>query len=164
MSETRQLDPTLLQIYLSDHAAGAAAILHRLRRMASVYEGELSTEMGRLADSLEREREWILELMRSRGLRPSLWKSVSTGIGEMIGRLKLNGRTVRQSPLSPLLELELLASGLRGKRSGWRTLREWSGELGLDSSDLDALLEDVDAQIDRTEQLLRDHRPTALRR
>lgn len=162
MSKHRRIDDDLVEIYLSDHAAGAATLVQRLRRMAETYGPDLAVPMAVLADTLERERDWVMSLMTSRQLTPSRWKSAAGVVAERIGRLKLNGRTLQQSPLSPLLELELLGSGLRGKRSGWRTLLEWSAELEIDPDELHALLADVDRQIDQVEALLAKQRVTAL--
>ena len=139
-------------------------MMRRVRRMAGTYDRELAEAMDILADDLERERNWIVALMGSRQLTLSRWKTAAAVVGERIGRLKRNGRTFHQSPLSPLLELELLGSGLRGKRSGWRTLLEWSAELDIDTSELTDLLADVERQIDQVESLLATRRPTALRR
>jgi hypothetical protein len=164
VSTQRKLDDALVEVYLSDHAAGAAAMIRRLRRMAAAYDSELAAAMAALADTLESERAWITALMRSRKLTPSRWKTAAAVVGERIGRLKLNGRTFQESPLSPLLELELLGSGLRGKRSGWRTLLEWSTELRIEPAELEALLADVERQIDQVEDLLVKQRRKALRR
>ena len=43
--------------------------------------------------------------------------------GELIGRLKANGRFRQRSPLSNVVELELLALGIMGKRKLWEALR-----------------------------------------
>ena len=42
--------------------------------------------------------------------------------GELVGRLKTNGRLSTYSPLSRLLELEMLLAGIDAKRSLWRSL------------------------------------------
>jgi hypothetical protein len=50
---------------------------------------------------------------------------VKNGLGwtaEKAGRLKLNGRIVRRSPLSTVVELEGLAAGILLKRSLWTSL------------------------------------------
>ena len=39
-------------------------------------------------------------------------------------RLKRNGRLLRRSPLSDVLELEMLVVGITGKRALWTSLRE----------------------------------------
>jgi hypothetical protein len=163
MTGDRTMDDDLAEIYLSDHAAGARAMIGRLRRMAGSYDGELAAVTSELADALEREREWILQVMATHGLSVSRWKAAATAVGERVGRLKLNGRVFRTSPLTPLLELELVASALRGKRSGWRTMREWQAELELDVDQLTVWQSDVEKQIEQIEALLAKQRPTAFK-
>jgi hypothetical protein len=58
---------------------------------------------------------------------------------EKVGRLKLNGRLLEYSPLSRVIELELLSSGVETKRSMWmafKRLAEEGIDLGLDLEDL----------------------------
>lgn len=164
MTGSGPLDDQLLKTYLSDHAAGAAAMINRVQRMARVYDDpDLSVAMERFAVALTLEREWLLRLTRRNGLEPSGWKSIGTWVGERVARLKPNGM-LRTSPLSPLLDLELLGSGLRGKRSIWLTLQVWADEAGADRAHLDQFLLDVDEQIRVVEELLAKTRPTALAR
>jgi len=165
MTQGRVVDVDLLKTYVDDHVTGATAVVNRVQRMARAYsDPDLSSTMSRFVKELTLEREWLLRLMRRHDLRPSPWKRAAARVGERVGRLKLNGRLIRQSPLSPLLELELLAAGLRGKRSAWRTLREWSVELAIDPDELDGLLTAVDNQIADVERLLERVRPGALAR
>jgi len=51
------------------------------------------------------------------------YKQVAVWIAEKASRLKLNGHVLTRSPLSGLVEFEFLASAVRGKRSGFETLR-----------------------------------------
>lgn len=164
MTSERSFDKELAEIYLSDHAAAARAMIQRLRRMAHSYDGELAAVTAQLAEALHRERDWILEVMVSHGLSVSRWKATATTVGELVGRLKLNGHLFQTSPLTPLLELELLASGLRGKRSGWRTMREWAVELQLDTDQLARWQSDVEEQIEQVEALLAKQRLTSFER
>jgi len=43
-------------------------------------------------------------------------------VGERVGRLKPNGRIVRRSPLSDLIEIEALIDAVSAKRAGWYAL------------------------------------------
>ena len=45
-------------------------------------------------------------------------------VGEKVGRLKPNGELLQFSPLSRVVELEGLLTGVSGKLSLWRTLLE----------------------------------------
>lgn len=165
MTGTRALDPDLLRTYLSDHVAAAAAIARRVNRMAKAYPSSpIAQPMAALVPQLAQERAWLISVAQGQHVRLSTWKSGLAVAGEQVGRLKLNGRIVRASPLSPMLELELLGSGLRGKRSVWLTLREWAPELDIDVAVLGELLADVGRQIEQVEQLMTQCRPQALSR
>lgn len=55
---------------------------------------------------------------------PAQWPRVAAGrLAEKAARLKLNGRLVKRSPLSDVLELEVMRLGVEGKASMWRSLR-----------------------------------------
>ena len=65
-------------------------------------------------------------------------------IVERLGRLKLNGRLLRRSPLSDVVELETLVVGVRGKEALWTALR--TASVRLEGIDLDALVDSARAQ------------------
>lgn len=73
-------------------------------------------------------------------------------LGERLGRLKLNGRLRGYSPLSRLVELELLQVGVAGKRRLWRALEHTQNER-LSGMDLGALAERATGQMRRLEAL-----------
>ena len=73
-------------------------------------------------------------------------------VGERLGRLKPNGRWRSYSPLSRLVELEVLQLGVAGKRRLWRALEHTHGE-DLASFDLGSLAERATAQLRRLETL-----------
>jgi hypothetical protein len=50
------------------------------------------------------------------------WKIGAAITGEMLGRFKLNGVLVGYSPLSRVLELEVLIAGIEAKRLFWNAL------------------------------------------
>jgi hypothetical protein len=64
---------------------------------------------------------------------------------EKIGRLKPNGRLVRYSPLSRLVELEFLSIGITGKLGMWRLLQRVLDD-PLTSADLASLIERAERQ------------------
>lgn len=130
-------DRRLLGIYLTDHLAGATGAVQRLEQMRSAYtdlpvHGEIADLAGRVAG----ERDRLAELIHELGLSPRRGELVLARAGEALGRLKLNGRVLSRSPLTPLLEVELLRSGVVGKLSLWQTLQVHGAELGLDAQEL----------------------------
>ena len=137
----------LLGIYLNDHLAGATIGSELVRRAAG---SNADNELGRFLASLEQEvaadREALLSVMAALGVRASRAKVAAAWAAEKAGRLKLNGRIVRYSPLSRILELEGLAIGIRGKRGMWQLLGELEDER-LASFDFPALVARADAQL-----------------
>jgi hypothetical protein len=109
-----------LPIYLNDHLAGATLGIELARRTRGENEGsDLGVFLEGLLPELLTDRESLLRLMRSLGIAPSLPKSALAWTGEKLGRLKLNGQLSGYSPLSRLVELEGLASGVEAKHAMW---------------------------------------------
>jgi hypothetical protein len=145
------LDRDLLDVYLSDHFAGATAGLNLAKRMA----GDSPTgPLSEIAAEIESDRHTLRGLMAALHLRPSLLKTVIGWLGEMAGRMKLNDRLFNRSPLSGLLELEVLITGVSGKLQLWRALAEIASEDSrLDQFDFTALGRRAEEQRRRLEEL-----------
>jgi hypothetical protein len=95
--------------------------------------------------------------MRDLGVEPHRAKDTLARIGERLGRLKLNGRVLRRSALSDLLELETLRVGITGKRALWVSLAASSNG---PSDVLERLAERAESQI----RVIEDARVQAARR
>ena len=131
----------LLATYLRDHRGGAAGGLALVRRCRASNEGtELADVLRRIETEILEETQ-ALELIMSRfAVTPSRLKIAAAKVGEVVGRLKTNGRVFTYSPSSRVLELELLAAGVVTKRSLWRSLNAVvSSHPELVASDLDEL-------------------------
>ena len=111
------LDRDLLDVYLSDHFAGATAGLDHAKRMSKD-----SPDVSEIAAEIQSDRQTLRDLMAALYLKPSLLKTAIGWFGEKAGRMKLNDRVFGRSPLSRLLELELLIAGVSGKLQLWRAL------------------------------------------
>ncbi|MCX4700645.1 hypothetical protein OG252_32210 [Streptomyces sp. NBC_01352] len=150
-------DRNLLGIYLNDHLAGSTLGVDRARMLAdaeSERDPELADTVRPIAEEIAEDRASLLQIMRSVDVPVRRYKIVAGRLAERAGRLKANGRLVRRSPLTPMLELELLRLGVEGKAAGWRTLRRLSdADPGLDPAHLDDLLERAHRQLDTLEQL-----------
>lgn len=150
------VDSELLQTYLDDHLTGATAMLQRLNRMVESYRDlPVHDDLVQLRDDIRSERRRLRKVIASLGLRRSLPKEALARAGEVAGRLKLNGRWTSRSPLSPLLELELLQSGVSGKSGLWRVLTTHASALGLDPAEFRALEKQAADQVD---VIIRCHR------
>ncbi len=157
-------DPRLLSIYLNDHVTGATAGASRINQMAEALAGTpLGPRLADIAAEISTEREWLIETTRRLGVRINRAKLAASWTGERLGRLKLNGRITRRSPLSALIELDLMQSAVVGKKSLWRTLQAWSTELGLDPVVLEELVIAADRQRDELAALADVARRPALR-
>lgn len=123
--EPRDDTHRLLCIYLSDHLAGATAGTRRVRRLAkAVSHTPLGADVHALAEEIAKDRQELQRLIDQTGTRVQRYKLYLAAGLELVGRLKLNGRLTRRSPLSTLVELEAISLGIQGKAAGWRTLHE----------------------------------------
>jgi hypothetical protein len=113
-----------LAIYLDDHYAGSTGAIELVKRGRKEYAG---TALGRFLDDLgpqiEADRRALREIMAAVGAKPHVYKYGLAWVAEKLGRLKPNGRLRERSPLSPLVELEALATGITGKEMLWRALQ-----------------------------------------
>ena len=113
----------LLRIYLTDHRAGAAAGLARAKRFAVANTTSfLAEDAAAVCRAIEEDVDTLDEIADRLGCRPSRGKMLIARAAEFVGRLKPNGRLRGYSPLSRLVELELLCAGILTKESLWRTL------------------------------------------
>jgi hypothetical protein len=92
--------------------------------------------------------------MRALGVGTDRAKVALAWLAEKLGRLKLNGRLLSYSPLSRLMELELLELGVTGKLALWRALHRLAEEdARLDRAELERLIDRAAAQQKEIETL-----------
>jgi predicted DNA-binding ribbon-helix-helix protein len=138
-----------LSTYLQDHRAGAGMgsdLVVRLRdeNVGTPYEDFLTL----LAQQIEEDVATLESLMERFGVDKSIVKTAGAKVAETFGRLKPNEHLASYSPLSRVLELEGLRSGVQGKLALWDALREISDEDDrLDPAELLALVERAEAQL-----------------
>ena len=119
-------------IYLNDHLAGATLGVELAKRASRANaDGELGDFLRWLVQQLIEDRAALIRVLREQQGTPSLGKSAGAWLAEKVGRLKPNGHVTTYSPLSRLIELEGLASGIDAKRSLWLALQT-AGVDGLD--------------------------------
>jgi hypothetical protein len=145
----------LLGIYLNDHLAGATGGLELARRMAGSRRGPAAdSSLQRVADEIAQDRQALLDMMAALGIPVRAYKVYAAWIGEKAARLKLNGYLLARSPLSDLVELEMLRLGVEGKSAGWRTLRVLADrDHRLGAAQLDELISRARRQADLLEEL-----------
>jgi hypothetical protein len=149
------MDTKLLGIYLNDHLAGSRAgleLAHRTER--ENRHNPVGDYLASLIAELEEDRDTLLKVMQALGISRDAVKEGAAVLGERLGRLKLNGRLLRYSPLSRVVELEGLCLGCEGRLGLWRTLRRLARtEARLKAFDFDAHLARVEAQHSALERL-----------
>jgi hypothetical protein len=149
MFPMRQLD-----IYLSDHLAGATVGVELSRRASNSNRGTPRGEfLERLHHEIVEDRRTLVAVVRALEANTSPAKPALGWIAEKAARLKLNGRVRGYSPLSRLIELEGLEAGITGKRSLWEALaRAFPDDVRLAPFDLDALIARAEQQLRGTRE------------
>jgi hypothetical protein len=144
--------PELLGIYLNDHLAGSVGGVETARRARGSNEGnEFGEPLARLCEEIESDREALEAVMEELGVVRSRVKPAIGWLGEKLGRLKPNGQLRGYSPLSRVVELELLVIGITGKLRLWNLLDELVGDDA--SADFAALIARAEDQRARVEGL-----------
>jgi hypothetical protein len=116
-------DQDMLAIYLNDHLAAATAGVELVRRAARSHSGDRGEELTALAEEIAEDREALRDLMKRLDVTENPVKEAAGWLGEKLGRLKPNGHLVSRSPLSDVLELEMLRTGTAARIAGFQVLR-----------------------------------------
>jgi hypothetical protein len=113
----------MLRIYLNDHLAGAAAGAQLADRVARAHKAQpMGRDLDLIARQIHEDHDALLALMRRFGVRPRRSFAWTGRAAQWAGRFKPNGRILRRSPLTGLVEIEALRLGVLGKLQGWRVL------------------------------------------
>lgn len=141
-------DQRLPQIYLDDHVAVTVATYELIGRMIrSGAHGDHAALLVDVRAEIAGDRRRIEDCLRALGSKPSRAKSGFAWLAEKGGRLKLNGRVLAASPLTPLVELEGLGLALEAHRALWRAMERCGPEAERD---------DCRARADRVERRMRE--------
>ncbi|QGU04252.1 NAD-dependent epimerase/dehydratase family protein [Corynebacterium comes] len=158
------LTKDLMGLYLSDHLTGATAGVNRIERMAADFiDTPVYADLASLADEIRADRELLRNIVEDLGFPRKPYRQAAAWAAERVGRLKLNGRIIERSPMTLLLEAELMRSAVAGKLGGWQTLREHAPELGLDREVFDRLIEATHRQLSTLDGVHEYARQRALR-
>ncbi|HEY5836333.1 hypothetical protein [Streptomyces sp.] len=143
-----------LSVYLNDHLTGSFAGGALALRMAGSHaDSSRAAEMRRLAEEVVRDRDELVRIMDRLGVPVRHYRTWLGIAGERITRLKSNGTLLRRSPLSDLIELEAMRTGVEGKTALWQAL--------LAIADDEPLLDQ--AELQRLEQRAHDQARTLKR-
>jgi hypothetical protein len=112
-----------LSTYLSDHIALSVAGIELAKRCySSNNESELGEFFADLIPKLEHEQQVLKTLLHKLEISDSPLKNAAAWAAEKVGRLKPNDSLLRYSPLSRVVELETLSSGLNAQILMWNAL------------------------------------------
>ena len=151
--QSDQLD--LLHIYLRDHEAAAVGGLQLFRRCSDANRGTAyAADLQNLTDEIRDDRDALRRICRSFGVKHSNVGRAVAYAGATLGRVKTNGRVFKYSPLSRVLELEALSSGVVSKLRLWESLVGLSAvEARLDAAELTGLASEANDQLERLRRL-----------
>lgn len=159
------IDGKLLGLYLSDHLAGATAGLGRIERMAKDFaDTPVRDQLEGLVVEVRRERELLTGLIHDLGSRQRRQRQAAAWLAEHAGRLKLNGRWLSRSPMTLVLESELMRAAVLAKIGGWQTLEELAPQLGLEQSTFTRLVTTGRTQIETLDRVHAYARANAFRK
>lgn len=154
----------LLGIYLDDHLTGATAGAQRIARMAEDFiDTPFYAPLSELALEIEHERVRLAALIDALDLPRRPVQQAVSWVGERVGRLKGNGALVSRSPLTPLLETELMRSAIIGKLGLWQTLTDNAEAWELDPEVFADLTDQAHAQLATLDAVHAHLRTRALR-
>jgi hypothetical protein len=144
--------PELLGIYLNDHLAGSTGGVETARRARGSNRGtEFAEPLARICEEIESDRDSLEAVMKDLGVSRSRIKPAIGWFGEKLGRLKPNGQLRGYSPLSRVVECELLLLGITGKLRLWQLLDQLVGT--ETEADFAALIARAEGQRARIEDL-----------
>jgi hypothetical protein len=149
------MERKLLRIYLQDHLAGSTGGLELARRVRGANEGTTYGDaLAKLTDDIEADRRSLESIMDDLGFGADRAKNIAFWAAEKAGRFKLNGQFTGYSPLSRMIEIEGLITGVNGKLSLWRTLLDVADSVPeLDRDRLARLRERAENQIGTLHEL-----------
>jgi hypothetical protein len=144
-----------VRIYLQDHHAGSTAGLELARRIRGSNRGnEYGEAMAKIADDIAADQKSLESIMGDLGFGTDTIKDLGAWALEKVGRLKLNGQITGYSPLSRVVELEGLLTGITGKIGLWAALLQIAPEEPrLDVARLERLRERGESQRATVEEL-----------
>ncbi len=149
MNDARPID-----VYLTDHLAGATGGCELAQRAAEEHKGTpLGEFFSNLYTEIEQDKNTLEDMTKRLGTQPNPIKQAGAWLMEKVTRLKLSTQTGGAPQFNALLTLETLEMGVTGKLCLWRALKEISeASEVIRSFDLDNLVSRAESQIDTLEK------------
>ena len=112
-----------LKTYLNDHLAGSVMAIELAERTMRENEGgPVAARLSPLVEQIREDQTVLKGVIERLGTGESSLKKAGAWLAEKAGRVKLGG-TDEPGDLSRLEVLEMLTTGVHGKRALWRALR-----------------------------------------
>ena len=148
MGTFAHVNEKLLRIYLQDHHAGSTTGLELARRTLGSNKGnEYGKALAPIVDEIAADQKALESIMDDLGFGADRAKDLGAWALEKVGRLKMNGQITGYSPLSRVVELEGLMTGITGKIGLWAALLQIApDEPRLDAARLERLRESGESQ------------------
>jgi hypothetical protein len=113
----------VLKTYLNDHLAGSVMAIELAERTIRENEGgSVAARLSPLVEQIREDQTVLKGVIERLGTGESSLKKAGAWLAEKAGRVKLGG-TDEPGELSRLEVLEMLTTGVHGKRALWRALR-----------------------------------------
>jgi hypothetical protein len=143
-----------LRTYLNDHLAGSVLAIELCERTIGENEGTpFAARLARLLEQIREDQTVLKGLIEGIGAGQNPFKKAGAWLVAQAGRLKL-GSTEEPGELSRLELLEMLTTGIHGKRALWRALRVVTARYEeLRGVDLDVLERRAIEQHDQVEEM-----------
>ncbi len=151
-----------LEVYLTDHLAGATAGLNLSQMAAEEHQGDAhGAFFGEIASEIKADYEILERVIADLGVEKSATKTAAAEIGSKLMAPKFVGGD--DDELNAFITLETLYMGIQGKVCMWKALKTVEGGYpALESLDLDELIAGGESQRERIEAKRLEIAPQAL--
>lgn len=142
-----------LATYLNNHLAASTSVLELLAQLAATHEQrELGPFFATLRADILTERQQLAGLMEGLAIEENSLRQAGAWLAEQVSRLKLRLDSPTAEALRLLEALEIITTGLAGKRSLWQSLSVAAEEApALRGVDYRALIQRTEEQLQRVE-------------
>jgi hypothetical protein len=151
-----------LDVYLTDHLAGATAGVNLSRMAAEEHKSdEHGHFFGEIASEIKTDYETLEKLLEEMGVERSATKTAAAEIGSKMMAPKFTGGD--DDELNAFVTLETLSIGVEGKICMWKALTTvGDSNATLENYDLDELIARGESQRERIEAKRLEIAPQAL--
>ena len=151
-----------LEVYLTDHLAGATAGVNLAEMAAQEHRSdEHGAFFGEIASEIKADYERLQQLIAELGVEQSATKNAAAEIGTKVMAPKFTGGD--DDKLNAFITLETLGMGIEGKLCMWKALKLVDdSNPTLQACDMDALIARAESQRERIEAKRLEVAPQAL--